>query len=81
MKVESTLDTRVQSLVNLLFDQNQQASAISSLNMDPSKILNLNESHITQAFKVLSELEPQIQKKGIKIYQEAASQEYYSTKS
>jgi len=69
---QSKLDARVQDLVRLIFDKTSQQQAILEMNLDSSKIVNVTQSTISSAYKVLSDIEKAIQLKSIKRSQDEA---------
>jgi hypothetical protein len=67
----------VQELVRLIFDKTAQQQAILEMNLDSTRIASVNQSSITQAYKILSEIEKAIQLKAIKRSQDEAQRKYF----
>eukprot|EP01129_Flabellula_baltica_P002999 TRINITY_DN12865_c0_g1_i1.p1 TRINITY_DN12865_c0_g1~~TRINITY_DN12865_c0_g1_i1.p1 ORF type:complete len:501 (-),score=112.46 TRINITY_DN12865_c0_g1_i1:47-1489(-) len=59
--VPSNLDPRVQEIVNLLFDQQELDRSLVDMGMDVRKMKLVTEEHIRSAFRILKELEGNLQ--------------------
>eukprot|EP01119_Soliformovum_irregulare_P016796 TRINITY_DN4910_c0_g1_i3.p1 TRINITY_DN4910_c0_g1~~TRINITY_DN4910_c0_g1_i3.p1 ORF type:complete len:491 (+),score=183.31 TRINITY_DN4910_c0_g1_i3:178-1473(+) len=84
IEIESELDPRVQSLIEVIFDKSAQRSSIAALHLDPIQLPSLTESSITQAYTILSNIDKAIELKSDPSLQAAAqaelvqlSQEFY----
>eukprot|EP01120_Amphizonella_sp_Union-15-10_P017464 TRINITY_DN96_c0_g1_i1.p1 TRINITY_DN96_c0_g1~~TRINITY_DN96_c0_g1_i1.p1 ORF type:complete len:511 (-),score=108.14 TRINITY_DN96_c0_g1_i1:165-1601(-) len=60
-QASSSLDPRVQDLIKLLFDQNEISRSLVDLGLDVRKMSLITESKIKEAFKVLKEIEENLQ--------------------